>query len=120
MGDYIFFLGLSLLLTHELDAIRCSEWRVFPLTASMNDTRGYHVFTLLHIPLFALLFWALSDTGEARTRVIIGLDLFFIVHVALHIGFRKHPAYAFAGPFSWALIGGSGFCGFIDLLGRWV
>ncbi|WP_394341844.1 DUF6713 family protein [Sphingobacterium corticibacter] len=29
-GHVFFYLGLSLLIMHEMDAIRCREWRIFP------------------------------------------------------------------------------------------
>ncbi len=68
MLDHPFFLlGFCLLLVHEMDAIRCKEWRVFPITSRMEDEAGYRVFTLLHIPLYALLLWGLSgDDGPSR------------------------------------------------------
>lgn len=28
--NIFFYLGLSLLTMHEMDAIRCKEWRIFP------------------------------------------------------------------------------------------
>jgi hypothetical protein len=118
-GDLIFFLGLSLLLTHEMDAIRRHEWRIFPLTAPLSDSLGYLVFTAAHVPLYALTLWALSGADEAiRSNTIVGLDLFSVAHVLLHIAFRKHPAYEFSGLFSRGLIGGAGLCGLADLAGR--
>lgn len=32
-----FFLGLGFILTHEMDAIRCKEWLMFPLTFFLKD-----------------------------------------------------------------------------------
>ena len=120
VSDLFFFLGLSLLLAHELDAIRCHEWRVLPLTAFLPDSIGYVVFTAAHIPLYMLLFWVLGEevSSVTRTRVVIGLDLFFVVHLWLHVAFRKHPAYEFTSIFSWVLIIGTALCGLIDLLIR--
>jgi len=40
-----------------MDAIRCKEWRVFPITSRMDDEVGYLVFTSAHVPLYAALFW---------------------------------------------------------------
>ncbi|MGH3144645.1 MAG: DUF6713 family protein, partial [Rubrobacter sp.] len=50
-----FLLGFCFLLVHEMDAIRCKEWRVFPVTSRMADEAGYVAFTALHVPLYALL-----------------------------------------------------------------
>lgn len=118
-GDVVFLLGLSLLLTHELDAIRRHEWRVLPPTARLDDRAGYLAFTAAHIPLYLLLLWALGAAGpQVRSGAIVGLDLFFVVHVLLHIAFRRHPAYEFHGLFSWGLIAGAGLCGLLDLAPR--
>jgi len=48
--------------------------------------------------------------------VMVGLDIFFIVHVGLHLLFRDHPDYHFHTAFSWFLIIGAGVAGALDLL----
>lgn len=50
--DTFFYLGLSLLTMHEMDAIRCREWRIFPILSMLCDKAGYIVFVFAHIPLF--------------------------------------------------------------------
>ncbi len=52
---FFFVVGLSVIFTHELDAIKRREWRMFPLTFWLPERPGYLVFTTLHIPLFGLL-----------------------------------------------------------------
>ena len=32
LHELFFLMALALLFTHELDAVRCREWRIFPLT----------------------------------------------------------------------------------------
>jgi len=50
MTEHLFFyLGLSLLLMHEMDAIRCKEWRIFPGLSMLSDKVGHIVFLFLHI-----------------------------------------------------------------------
>lgn len=116
ISDLVFLLGLSLLLTHEMDAIQHHEWRIFPLTARLSDRAGYHVFTGAHVPLYLVLLWALIGAdANTRSTVVVGLDLFFIIHMLLHIALRKHPAYEFSGLLSWSLIVGAGLCGVVDL-----
>lgn len=117
-GELLFFLGLSLLVTHELDAIRRHEWRIFPLTAGMPERAGYSIFTAAHIPLFLLLFWGLSSSEAVRAPLMSGLSAFSIVHVLLHLLVLSHPLNQFSSPFSWLLIGGAGLCGALDLLVR--
>jgi hypothetical protein len=111
-----FFLGLALLLTHELDAIRCKEWRIFPGTSRLGDEAGYRTFTALHVPLYAIILWALVAGGGGNRALIVALDLFFVVHLALHVLLRDLPRNEFRSPFSWALILGTGLCGALDLL----
>ncbi len=64
--DLTFYLGLSLLLTHELDAIKQHEWRVFPGLTNFKDNFSYHIFVALHIPLFILILWYLCHPSELK------------------------------------------------------
>jgi hypothetical protein len=114
MEHFFFFLGLSFILTHEMDAIRCKEWLMFPATSMLRDDTGYVVFTLAHIPLFCLMLWSLFGTGT-NEGLMRGLDIFFIVHVGLHILFLKHPENRFTTPLSWGIILLTGVCGALDL-----
>ena len=116
LGHPFFLLGFCLLLVHEMDAIRCKEWRVFPVTSGMGDEAGYVAFTAVHVPLYALLLWGLFGGDGVNRWLVAGLDAFFIVHVLLHLLFIRHPEYRFRSAFSWALILGAGTLGAIDLL----
>jgi hypothetical protein len=116
MPSHLFFLvGFAFLLTHEMDAIKCKEWRIFPVTNRMADEAGYAVFTAVHVPLYALLLWGL--VGAAANRgVIVALDAFFVVHLVLHVLLRNLPDNRFTSVFSWTPILGAGLCGATDLL----
>jgi len=109
-----FLLGFAFLLTHEMDAIRCQEWRIFPVTSTMADEAGYRAFTAVHVPLYAILLWGL--VGDANRGLIVALDLFFVVHLVLHVFLRHLPTYGFKTAFSWTLFVGAGLCGALDLL----
>jgi hypothetical protein len=114
--DRLFFLlGFSLLLAHEIDAMGAREWKILPVLNRMGDGAGYVAFTALHVPLYALLFWGLSS-GEASIWLVAGLDVFFVVHVLLHLIFYGHPENQFRSVFSYMLIFGAGLFGAIDLL----
>ncbi len=116
MPEHFFFiLGFCFLLTYEMDAIRVKEWKIFPGLSRMSDETGYVAFTALHVPVYALLFWGLFGGGGARA-LIFGLDVFFIVHVLLHLVFYNHPENRFRSVFSYALIFGAGVFGASDLL----
>ena len=117
MENYFFFLiGLSLILVHEMDAIRCQEWTIFPLLSRLDEKTGYFVFTAAHIPLVLLLFRGLYTQNGLNPGLITGLDIFFIIHVFLHVLFLKHPKNQFNSVFSWILILGTGIAGLIDIV----
>jgi hypothetical protein len=120
LSDRVFALTFGLLATHELDAVRCFEWRVLPITRFMPENIGLTVFILAHIPLFAWLAntcWSsnLADRVTLR-RLVAG---FSCVHVGLHWLFRNDPNYVFVGWLSNGLIGGAGLAGAVFLLLSW-
>ncbi len=114
---FFFYLGLCLLFVHEMDAIRLQEWKMFLFLSQLPEETGYLVFTAIHIPLYVLLFWGLlrNQTDNVNRSLIIGLDIFFIVHVFLHILFINHINNQFKSFFSWGLIISIGISGAIDL-----
>ena len=117
MAEYFFFvLGFCFLLAHEMDAIRAKEWKIFPVLKKLGDEAGYRAFTALHVPIYALLLWGLLADGGVNRGLIIGLDVFFIVHVFLHLIFYNHPENRFRSVFSYVLIFGAGIFGVLDLL----
>lgn len=119
MTDQLFFvIGFGFLLTHEMDAIRCQEWRMFPGLSRMTERTGYATFTAIHVPLYAALLWGLTQGDAASTGLIAGLDLFFVVHLVVHILLRNHPENRFGSWLSWSLFGGAGLCGAADLVLR--
>ncbi len=118
--NVFFFLALSFLLTHEMDAVRRYEWQVFPFLAGIrNDQHGYILFTSIHIPLYLFLLWGVFSHGATTNQSFVyGVDSFCIIHVLLHLVFRTHPNYQFNNWFSWTLILGAGIAGGIDILVR--
>ena len=113
----VFSLGLSLLLVHELDAVRAHEWRLLPILRRMPDPVGRDVFVLVHVPLTALLIWfALYPQGIVRLRFQVATDLFFLLHIGLHQAFRSHPHYDFRSLLSRGLILGAGAAGAVHLV----
>lgn len=110
--DWLFWLGLALLFTHELDAIRCHEWRLFAVFLRVHDrvsdATAYRVFTVLHVPLFFLFLWYTAQPSRVFQIVV---DLFLVVHLGLHLSLRSHPAYEFRGAFSHGIIAAGGLVG---------
>lgn len=118
MSQHVFFfVGLSLILTHEMDAIRLKEWKMFVFLSAMTEARAYLIFTAIHIPLYILLFWGLFMTSASiKSNLVVGLDTFFAIHTLLHLLFLKHPDNQFTSMFSWIVIAGAGIAGILDLL----
>jgi hypothetical protein len=117
MTQFWFLLGCCFLLVHEMDAVRCHEWRMHPFFSWIEEAKAYWAFTLVDVPLYLLLFWAVIDSGDSgqNLRVVFCLNAFFVVHAALHVGFLWHPQNEFRSAGSWILILGAGLCGAIAL-----
>ena len=115
MEHSFFFAGLAFIAMHEMDAIRCKEWRIFPGLSLLNDRLGFQIFMWAHVPLFAFLFWGLLGK-EDNNSLIFGLNVFFIIHLLLHILFLKHPKNEFKDWLSWSIIIGAALFGFLDLI----
>jgi len=110
--DLLFSLGLSLLLAHELDAMRAGEWRLLPILRSLPDARGRDGFILVHVPLVTALIWlAAHPSADTRFWFQASADAFCVVHVLLHRAFALHPKYDFHGALSRGLILGAGAVG---------
>lgn len=108
-----FWLGLTFILMHEMDAVRCREWRIFPGLSQLNDKWGFIVFMFAHIPLFFLLFYGLNQADNNGLK--LGLNIFFIIHMVVHLLFLKNKRNEFKDLISWALIAGAAVCGAIAL-----
>lgn len=107
------YLGLVFILVHELDAMRCKEWRILPLLSRLPETKAQTIFIVLHLPLlYMLLVESLKVPNEALQE---GLNYFYIIHLGLHLLLLKHPQNAFKDGLSWFLIVGTAFCGALDL-----
>ena len=109
--DIVFFLGLSSILTHELDAVSNHEWRVLPLLQALPDETAEVVFIAAHVPLFAVLI-ALVASSDTRTRRFsrLGIGAFLFLHGLAHALSTGHAAYEFSSILSRLLIfGGAAF-----------
>lgn len=110
----IFALELALLFIHEMDAIRRQEWKMFIRLKDMEDEKAYRVFMLLHIPLYAvILFLLLSDAARIGYYVT---DVFLIVHLFIHWGFRNHHANRLNSGLSKCIILSAGILAFIHFI----
>ncbi|MCJ8292345.1 MAG: hypothetical protein MJK07_21435 [Flavobacteriales bacterium] len=106
-------LGVAFILMHEMDAIRCKEWRIFPGLSFLNDRVGLIVFVFLHVPLF---YWVLSEIQSNNDSFRSGFDYFLIVHFILHLLFLMHKKNEFKDWISWTIITGAALFGLLDLV----
>lgn len=115
-GVLLFTIILSLLLVHEMDAIRAKEWKMFAIFKNMTEEKACGAFILLHLPLFLVVLYILSNGGPVATRVLqTAVDLFLLAHAALHYGFRKHSANGFRSRFSKFIIYSDSALAFLHL-----
>lgn len=115
----LFLIGVSLLFTHELDAMTHSEWRVLPLTSWLAPDVGRVVFVTLHVPIFALVLgWLTSRLPERVAQGQFWVSVFLVVHAGLHVAFSGQPHYTFEGILSNTLIFGAAVFGAGYLLGN--
>ena len=120
MKDAIFYVGLGLLCSHELDAMPNHEWRVLPLLRLLEDSVGQFAFVVAHVPLFAIVIGLVASLNIRRRTVSrLVVSAFLIVHTFLHWLFSDHPHYDFDSLLSSALIVGAGLCGVAYLLIEW-
>jgi Family of unknown function (DUF6713) len=105
VGDILFFVGASSLLMHEMDAIDKKEWRLMFVLRKLPDEGALRWFVLLHLPLFVGLLALVAAGPSSTTRWIEGsVDVFLIVHAALHESLSRTGDKAFANTFSRWLI----------------
>ena len=104
--------------THELDAMRCHEWRVLPVVSLLPERAGMQAFIWLHVPVFLAVLWL--GEGAVVNGFKLGFSAFAVIHVGLHWLLRSHPAYEFNNVSSWGLILLTGAFGAAYLLGAWL
>lgn len=92
MNMDFFLLGTTLILMHEMDAIRCREWRIFPGLSYCSDRVGMIIFILAHVPLF---YWILVEIKLENKHFIYWFDIFLIIHFFLHLLFLFHKKMNF-------------------------
>ncbi|MEM8563964.1 MAG: DUF6713 family protein [Pseudomonadota bacterium] len=112
MSTLLYYLGISLLLTHEMDAVAHAEWRLLFVLRDMSDQAAYPVFIALHIPLIFLFFW-LGHSSKHTVRGVFRAiaAVFLIMHALIHFSLSNAPEYTFHGVLSNALIYGAALCG---------
>ena len=110
----MFYLGVGMLLTHEMDAMTNREWRVLPLLRSLSDSVGELTFLLAHVPIFAFLIAFVASLHlRVRNRARNLVCGFLVVHAGLHYAYSGHDNYEFTALRSEALIYGAALFGLV-------
>jgi hypothetical protein len=114
---FLWLLVTAFFLLHELDAMTCEEWRIFPGLRSLEPDLGRRIFIWVHLPLFVAFFW-FGWHPDAEIQMIFrkAIDAFALIHIGLHLLLRKHPENRFNNPFSWTIIVGWGVTGLLHFL----
>lgn len=117
-AEFVFYLALATLFTHELDAVLNHEWRVMPLLSLLPDHQGMTLFVAVHVPLFALIIGAVASHARRTSRVArLVISGFLLIHAVLHYWFSGSSSYEFNSVLSCVLIyGGAGLGGVYLLL----
>ncbi len=120
MHSALYYLAIAFLITHELDAVTHSEWRLLFLLRDLEETKAAQAFVILHVPLvFAVLWFSQHAIPRVRDRTQYGVALFLVVHALIHFSLSGKPEYDFDGILSRSLILSSAVCGALFLVGRW-
>jgi hypothetical protein len=114
---HLYRLAFAVLLTHELDAVMQSEWRLLYVFKDLPDATASAWFIALHVPLVAGLLWLFENPSKVvhvASRSL--LALFMLIHAGLHYYLRLDPLNTFTSALSLSLIYGGAAIGMAYLL----
>lgn len=119
MKNLLFYLGFATILTHELDAMTQSEWKLLFILKNLPEQIAPSVFVVIHIPLIAALLWLINNEYQViKNWSRIALATFLIIHSGLHKLLENNLNYTFNSLLSLGLIYGGGLLGLLYLI--WV
>ncbi|NJN08079.1 MAG: hypothetical protein HC836_07800 [Richelia sp. RM2_1_2] len=117
MKNLLFYLSFATIITHELDAMTQSEWKLLFVLKNLPEYTASPFFVILHIPLIALLLWLTNNQSLViKNWSRIGLAGFLIIHSGLHKLLENNPNNTFNSSLSLRLIYGSGLLGLLYLI----
>ncbi len=104
MEQVVFIIILSLLLIHEMDAIRAKEWKMFIVLKDMAEKTASTTFILLHLPLYFGALYAFVSGATASYVLKIIIDAFLLGHAIIHYCFRHNENNGFQSRLSKIII----------------
>lgn len=115
-SDILFYIALSLFFTHQVDAIRCKEWRILPGLSSLKENFAEKLFIAIHIPVFILIFILISiPSPDVKYYFQITIDVMISGHIGKHIILSKNKENLFNDNLSKMIILFSSVFAFIHL-----
>ncbi|BAY84889.1 hypothetical protein NIES267_43870 [Calothrix parasitica NIES-267] len=117
MKNIIFNLGFATILTHELDAMTQSEWRLLFILRNLPEQTASVAFVVIHVPLIAVLLWLTNNEYKIiKNWSRIVLAAFLVIHSGLHKLLENNPNYTFNSTLSLWLIYGAALLGLFYLI----
>ena len=117
MKNTIFNLGFATIITHELDAMTQSEWRILFILRNLPEKTASDAFVILHVPLIAVLLWLTNNKYEIiKNWSRIAISALLVIHAELHKLLENSPNYTFNSNLSLGLIDSAGLFGFVYLI----
>ena len=116
MKNLLFHLGFATIITHELDAMTQSEWKLLFILRSLPEETAPSAFVIIHIPLIAALLWLINNEYQLIKKWSrIAFAAFLLIHSGLHKLLEHNPNYTFNSLLSLGLIYGGGLLGLLYL-----
>lgn len=109
----LLFTNLSLLILHEMDAIYCKEWKMFAFLNRLPDSKGRIIFSILHLPLFIIIFFLIEYQFDMFFWI---LNVFLVFHLLIHMLMNRHKFNNFKSKYSSLLIISMGLIGMVSIL----
>jgi hypothetical protein len=117
ISQFLFYLGVGLLFSHELDAVVQAEWRLLYVLRNLPEADAMQMFIWLHVPLFGIIAWLTHHRAQGTrfwSRVVF--SAFLVVHSGLHFRLSTNPLYTFDSTLSIVLIYGGALSGLAYLV----
>ncbi len=113
----LYYLGVTSLLTHELDAVLNTEWRLLYVLRTLSDDVASLYFVAMHfVIIFAFFYFGHHQKSKVEEGFRGAVALFLIVHGILHFRLSDDPLYTFSGLSSNLYIYGASAFGLLFLL----
>jgi hypothetical protein len=114
--NLLFLLGLALLFSHELDAVRQREWRLLFILRHMPEQTAAPAFIAIHVPFFLVLLVATEASSAWGFWSRAAICAFLVIHAGLHWALRHRTECNFNSGWSRALIYGAAVIGVLQIL----